>query len=77
MTAPGRADPHALPSSTALRMSGSRLSMFRRAARLAGDASCPVMSTNSCPPASCIGRAASICQTDKPSGFIASIIICW
>ena len=36
-----------------------------------------VTSTNSRPPASAIGRGVVICQKDSPSGFMASVIICW
>ncbi len=35
------------------------------------------MSTKSRPPASAIGRGVVICQTDRPRGVIASVIICW
>ncbi len=34
-------------------------------------------STNSRPPASCIGRGVVSCHTESPRGFMASVIICW
>ncbi len=47
------------------------------ASRVAGDARRLAMSTNSRPPASCItGKATSWC-TERPSGFMGSVIICW
>ncbi len=58
-------------------VSGSAFPMSsRRAARLDGDASRGVASTNSLPPASHIGARAVSCQTESPSGFMASVIIC-
>ena len=48
----------------------------RRLARLAGEARAWVTSTNSLPPASCIGRAAVNCQKESPRGFMGSVIIC-
>ena len=48
----------------------------RRPARLAGDASRWVTSTNSLPPASYIGGRAVSCQREIPSGFMGSVIIC-
>ena len=47
-----------------------------RPARLDGDPSALVTSTNSLPPASAIGRGVVSCQKDSPRGFMASVIIC-
>ena len=59
-------------------ISGSDLrSASRRPARVAGEASRRVTSTNRRPPASAIGAGVVSCQNDSPSGFIASVIICW
>ncbi len=47
-----------------------------RAARLAGEARRRATSTNSLPPASCIGTMAVSCHMENPSGFMGSVIIC-
>ena len=58
-------------------ISGSDLpKASRRPARLAGDARPRVTSTNSLPPASCMGRMAVSCHREIPKGFLASVIIC-
>jgi hypothetical protein len=58
-------------------VSGSPFAMSsRRPARLAGEATRWVTSTNRRPPASAMGAGVVICQKDSPSGFIASVIIC-
>jgi hypothetical protein len=63
--------------SSASLISGSPLpTTSRRPARLAGDARRRVTSTNSLPPASCIGAMAVSCHTESPSGFMGSVIIC-
>lgn len=49
----------------------------RRPSRLVGEASRRVTSTNSRPPASCIGTMAVSCHMEYPRGFMASVIICW
>ena len=49
----------------------------RSAARLAGDARRSVTSTNSRPPASYIGGRAVSWNSESPSGFMGSVIICW
>jgi hypothetical protein len=46
------------------------------ASRLAGEARRAATSTNSRPPASCIGGPAVRCHTEIPNGFIGSVIIC-
>jgi hypothetical protein len=62
---------------TASAVSGSDLPMSsRRAARLDGEASRWVTSTNSRPPASAMGAGVVICQKESPRGFMASVIIC-
>ncbi len=48
----------------------------RRPARLAGEASLWVTSTNRRPPASAMGAGVVICQKDSPRGFMGSVIIC-
>ena len=59
-------------------ISGSDLcSASRRPARVVGEASLCVTSTNSRPPASAIGAGVVICQKDNPSGVMGSVIICW
>ena len=45
-------------------------------ARVAGDDSMGVTSTNSRPPASAIGRGVVICQNESPRGLNGSVIIC-
>ena len=63
--------------SSASRISGSpRPKTSRVRARVVGDASRAVTSTNSRPPASCMGMSAVCRQTEMPSGRIASVIIC-
>jgi hypothetical protein len=58
-------------------VSGSPFPMTsRRPARLDGEASRWVTSTNRRPPASAIGAGVVICQKESPSGFIGSVIIC-
>ena len=47
-----------------------------KAAPLAGVATIAVTSTNNRPPASRMGALLVSCQTEIPSGFIASVIIC-
>jgi hypothetical protein len=51
--------------------------MSRKAARPDDEARRAVASTNNRPPASSIGAMAVSCHTEMPSGFIASVIICW
>ena len=46
-------------------------------ARLVGADRVAVTSTNNLPPASAIGRGVVSCHTERPRGFIASVIICW
>ena len=46
-------------------------------ARLVGAARVAATSTNNLPPASAIGRGVVSCHTERPRGFIASVIICW
>ena len=48
----------------------------RRPARLVGEASAWVTSTNSLPPASDIGRGVVSCHKESPRGFMGSVIIC-
>ena len=48
-----------------------------RAARLPGDASRRVTSTNSLPPASYIRGKAVSWNSESPRGFMGSVIICW
>ena len=58
-------------------ISGSDLPRaFRRPARLAGEPSAWVTSTNSLPPASDMGRGVVSCHTESPRGFMGSVIIC-
>ncbi len=49
----------------------------RRPARVAGVATRAVTSTNSLPPASYIRGSAVSWKREIPSGFMASVIICW
>ena len=44
-------------------------------ARLVGEPSAWVTSTNSLPPASAMGRGVVICQKESPRGFMGSVII--
>ena len=50
---------------------------LQEAARLAGEARRWATSTNSLPPASCIGGSAISWNSESPSGFMGSVIICW
>lgn len=64
--------------SSASLISGSDLPIIsRKPARLVGDASSRVASTNSLPPASCVDAMAVSCHMESPSGFMGSVIICW
>ena len=59
-------------------ISGSAVPRTSRvAARLVGEARRWVTSTNSLPPASCIVGSAVSWNRESPSGFMASVIICW
>ena len=69
--------PRARTFSSASLNSGSAFPMTaRRLARLAGEASRRVTSTNSRPPASRMGARVVILKKESPRGFIASVIIC-
>ena len=73
----GMKSPRSRTVSSASLINGSPLPMTsRRPARLAGEAKRRVTSTNSRPPASCIGAMAVSCHTETPSGFMGSVIIC-
>ena len=74
----GMKSPRSRTVSSASLISGSDLpTSSRRPARLAGEARRRVTSTNSHPPASCIGVMAVSCHTETPRGFMGSVIICW
>ena len=73
----GMKSPRSRTVSSASLISGSDLpAISRRPARLAGEARRRVASTNSLPPASCIGAMAVSCHTEMPRGFMGSVIIC-
>ena len=70
--------PRSMTVCSASPMSGSDFpTMPMSTARRAGEASSRLTSTKTRPPASCMGRAAVSCRTETPSGFMASVIICW
>ena len=74
----GMKSPRSRTVCSASLISGSDFPMrSRRPARLAGDARRRVASTNSLPPASTIGAGVVSSQKESPSGFMASVIICW
>ena len=73
----GRRSPRSTMVCSASPISGSPLPMTsRRAARLPGEARPRATSTNSLPPASYIRGIAVSWNTESPSGFMGSVIIC-
>ncbi len=73
----GMKSPRSSRACSASPISGSDLpTTVSRPARLAGEPSCRVTSTNSLPPASAMGRGVVSCHTESPRGFMASVIIC-
>ena len=74
----GMKSPRSSTVCSASRISGSpRPTTSRRPTRFAGDDRSGVTSTNSLPPATCIGASDVSFHMASPSGFMGSVIICW